>query len=227
MLGLSVIALGAFLLTGLFVKVLQSTYVHCRLESGQPCPAPASNRLEALRNKPLFFTDYAEMAIQALDQHPYTFISLKKVLPNQLEITLKEHLPVLGLQVGENTYGITSQGTIYQGQLPDSLPQLEYQGVENITADTGVPPELLNSLSELAAALQEHDLRTQSVTWVSKQEVRLQLESGQTALLDASNPSEQVAKLKLILHSSELQESVNLAQELDLRFAHPVLRTSE
>lgn len=203
--------------------------INCKLSNDAACPEHLLAELEVLKNKPIFFTDYKSILSKenALSQ-PYSITQVTKTLPSTLNIIFTAEDSLFIIEQSSQSYLISSSGKVF----PNDQIQSEQAIVKVITDNTLVENNQIDSgtfhtISTILTTGDELDLPIQSITWVDKSTIKLNMkEITEVAIIDSESPRLELQKLTNILSSKEYQTLPETKQELDLRFRMPVLRTT-
>lgn len=208
------------------IKFFSIKEISCQLD-GKECPASVQQAVSVLKGKSLFATDYQEILREQSLPLPITLQSIKKHLPQRIELAFSTQTLAYQLLTSEGTVAVTATGIPFKENATQAATSIELKPTYSdvLASPEQIKPEVHEPLQKLANALQTTQLAVEKVSWVDKDTIILIMKSEQhTALLDASDPEAAIKKLQLILNSAEYQAVAPKVKEIDLRFTLPVLR---
>ncbi len=213
-----------------FISRLFSVFtVRCTLD-GQPCPAELSSYAEHFVGQPLFGVDYGHVLQTTPYSVPLNINTIQKQLPNTLYVDF--HIPPVAyqLQSGERSISVTDTGAAFENPAL-TAPLTIYTTVapeELMTPNQTLQPTIHACITTLQTSLTRYNFKRGKLSWVDKDTITLIMDGEQQIIfLDCAAIGTQVAKLSLLLSSTEYREKQATVKEIDMRFDLPVLRMQQ
>lgn len=203
--------------------------IECQLEQ-QPCPSEIASQFEQLYGNAIYFFDGSQID-SALQTTPTFYVARYQFkLPHTLHVSLRQQALAYTLttMTKEKSLAVTTDGRITTtvpstSQIVVEVPDAEWSKLsEETTVDVGLHTTLTTALRELT----ELNLPIYQLVLIDTQTLALYLPEKPTIILDATQISSSVARLKLVLAELEVNPMPTQVQEIDVRYKLPVLRTS-
>lgn len=219
-----------FVISILSIFFFRVSKIECEIES-KPCPSDIATKLDLYKGRSLFFTNYEEIFTKETTDHPiYQIENIQKKLPGKLFVSLKRE-PVLYKIILFNDQQEKSEFSFGNSavEIPNSSNQekLAVEWKENYSPITNnlVEPNIHVGLVSLSNELQNMQIDQALLIWNTDSEIRLLIPDKPDFIFDIETLQTQSKKIDTILSSRELDEFKDSAQEIDMRFDLPVLRT--
>lgn len=205
--------------------------ITCMLEDTTVCPQSVTDQLQQLLEKPLLFTALHADASQVVEPLGFSVVGYRRILPNQLELTLRTIDILLYLEYQDGITAITTTGV----KLPTTVAAvdssyLQLHSLDPVTNETlektgRLPHWLLETMKQLQLFFTDTGFVPDSMTLDSPFQLTLVLtHQARPILINPQESALNLHRLSSILKSDQFTAVASTSATLDVRFRLPVLR---
>jgi hypothetical protein len=221
------ISLGAWLHLSHFFTVKN---ISCSVVEGA-CPDYIQAEFNSYKGKSIFFTDFWKAGQQISQFAPsFQLSAVNKRMPNTVEIVFTSAKPVYQLLMKNNQLWIVDEvGTIIADQADPQLPTISSQLGDDFSLQINerLPTELHQGILSLLDGLAKHRIEYAKLSLTSGNEISIELTDGKKVLILISDVPLAMEKLNFLLNDFNFATIKEPIKVVDLRFQHPVLRSTE
>ena len=195
---------------------------------GLQCPDDLDGVID-LYHRSVFFDDLEKIVNYQLSDKPYRVQTVRRLLPNQVEIVLQQFNYRYFWYFNGQAWGVDEAGRLYQLADVDNVDKMIY--LDNQTAadwqdkeKKQVNQETHRQWLEFFDLLSKTAWRVEKIKTIDSFTVRLDLQGYPPILLNSRQLAPAIKKFFLLERQVPI-EDLQSAKEIDLRFKMPILRT--
>lgn len=180
-----------------------------------------------VRSRSIFLANTSRIEENILSRFPaIERVSVKKRLPQKIEIIIKERKPI-GVISKEGYYLLIDyHGVIFEkvkdkGDLLELVPSEDLENLE--LGEIAVPEELINAISKIEKQCRENDVEIDSIKIISPRRLNAKTEQGWEIYFNPSEDiSRQLLNLKVALDEKISPKERKSLEYIDLRFGNQI-----
>ena len=210
----------------IFSPVFRVTQITCSLDYGECSDPSVISELDKLKGQNIFRLQPDSLRSK-LTSGDFTIreVSMKKTLPDQINIELESVYPVVALQVvGDQSWVVLDPQfrVIATRNADPNVPTVIVPGPLVLTVGKPVTDPVIVQTIKLALSLSSELISVKSITMVDENTIHITLDSGIVAVFNPKiDESRQLKTLQVVLAGGTITKGV---RTIDVRFLQPVLR---